>query len=123
MLTTIGLRPWLRWCSASIRCATVSGLGDTGANVLGGALGLAVVLDVGRGSRNVILVVLVVLNVAAELVSFSRVIDAVPPLRAFDRLGRRRVSAPRTDVSTGNGRAGTSAAGDSRHAAAVTEGR
>jgi len=34
--------------------------------------------------------VLLALNVAAELVSFSRVIDAVPALRWFDRLGSRR---------------------------------
>ena len=33
------------------------------------------------------MLVLLALNVAAELVSFSRVIDAVPPLRWFDRLG------------------------------------
>jgi hypothetical protein len=31
---------------------------------------------------------LVVANVAAELVSFSSIIDRVPPLRWFDRLGR-----------------------------------
>jgi UDP-N-acetylmuramyl pentapeptide phosphotransferase/UDP-N-acetylglucosamine-1-phosphate transferase len=64
-------------------------IGDTGANVLGAVLGLACVLEVGRGARNVILVVLIVLNVAAEVVSFSRVIDRVPPLRVLDGLGRR----------------------------------
>jgi hypothetical protein len=64
-------------------------IGDTGANVLGAVLGLACVLEIGRGPRNAILIALVVLNVAAEAVSFSRVIDRVPPLRAFDRLGRR----------------------------------
>jgi UDP-N-acetylmuramyl pentapeptide phosphotransferase/UDP-N-acetylglucosamine-1-phosphate transferase len=63
-------------------------LGDTGANVLGAVLGLAVVLEVGRGPRNVILIVLIVLNVAAELISFSKVIEKVPPLRALDQLGR-----------------------------------
>ena len=36
------------------------------------------------------MLVLLALNVAAELVSFSRVIDAVPFLRWFDRLGGRR---------------------------------
>jgi hypothetical protein len=36
--------------------------------------------------------VLLALNVAAELVSFSAVIDRVPPLRWLDRLGR--VNAP-----------------------------
>jgi UDP-GlcNAc:undecaprenyl-phosphate/decaprenyl-phosphate GlcNAc-1-phosphate transferase len=64
-------------------------LGDTGANVVGAVLGLACVLEIGRGARNVILIALIVLNVAAELVSFSRVFDRVPALRAFDRLGRR----------------------------------
>jgi UDP-GlcNAc:undecaprenyl-phosphate/decaprenyl-phosphate GlcNAc-1-phosphate transferase len=65
-------------------------LGDTGAYAVGGVLGLAVVLDVGRGPRNAVLVGLVLLTAAAELVSFSRVIERVPPLRAFDSLGRRR---------------------------------
>lgn len=63
-------------------------LGDTGANVLGGLLGLLVVLECGRTVRNVVLVVLVVLNLASELVSFSKVIERVPPLRWLDHLGR-----------------------------------
>ncbi len=65
-------------------------LGDAGANPLGAVLGLAVVLVASGGVRDVVLVALVVLNVAGELVSFSRVIDLVPPLRALDRAGRRR---------------------------------
>lgn len=65
-------------------------LGDTGANVIGAVLGLGVVL-VGDGvTRAVVLAGLVAFNLAAEFVSFSRVIDAVPPLRAIDRLGRVR---------------------------------
>ena len=63
-------------------------LGDAGANPLGGALGVGVVAAVSPTTRLVVLVVLVALNLAAELVSFSRVIDAVPPLRAADRWGR-----------------------------------
>jgi len=63
-------------------------LGDTGANVLGGLLGLVIVLECSRTARNVILVVLVLLNLVAERVSFSQVIDRVPPLRWLDRLGR-----------------------------------
>jgi UDP-N-acetylmuramyl pentapeptide phosphotransferase/UDP-N-acetylglucosamine-1-phosphate transferase len=63
-------------------------LGDTGANVIGAVLGLAVVLGSSEGWRLSAMLVLLALNVAAELVSFSRIIDAVPPLRAFDRLGR-----------------------------------
>jgi UDP-N-acetylmuramyl pentapeptide phosphotransferase/UDP-N-acetylglucosamine-1-phosphate transferase len=67
-------------------------LGDTGANVLGAALGLAAVLELGEGSRLVVLGVLVAVNVAAEVVSLSSVIDRTPPLRALDRLGRRPAS-------------------------------
>jgi UDP-N-acetylmuramyl pentapeptide phosphotransferase/UDP-N-acetylglucosamine-1-phosphate transferase len=63
-------------------------LGDTGANVLGAVLGLAVVLDVGRGPRNAVLIALVLLTVAAEMVSFSAVIKRVPILRRFDELGQ-----------------------------------
>jgi UDP-N-acetylmuramyl pentapeptide phosphotransferase/UDP-N-acetylglucosamine-1-phosphate transferase len=65
-------------------------LGDTGANVLGGVLGLAVVLECSRTTRNVVLVVLIALTVASEFVSFSRVIERVPPLRWFDGLGRAK---------------------------------
>jgi len=65
-------------------------LGDAGANPLGAVLGLAVVLAAAPRVRDVVLVALVTLNVAGELVSFSRVIELVPPLRALDRAGRRR---------------------------------
>jgi UDP-N-acetylmuramyl pentapeptide phosphotransferase/UDP-N-acetylglucosamine-1-phosphate transferase len=65
-------------------------LGDTGANPIGGALGLAAVLTYSEGTRVAILAVLVVLNLASEVVSFSATIERVAPLRAFDLLGRRR---------------------------------
>jgi UDP-N-acetylmuramyl pentapeptide phosphotransferase/UDP-N-acetylglucosamine-1-phosphate transferase len=64
-------------------------LGDTGANALGAALGLGLVAAATPTTRTVALVAVAVLNVAGELVSFSRVIDAVPALRALDRAGRR----------------------------------
>lgn len=63
-------------------------LGDTGANALGGVLGLGVVLTCVPATRVAVLVVVAALNLASEVVSFSRVIAAVPPLRALDRLGR-----------------------------------
>jgi len=62
-------------------------LGDTGANVIGAVLGLGVVLGLGQTARTSVLVVVLGLNVAAELVSFSRIIERVPPLRALDRWG------------------------------------
>jgi UDP-N-acetylmuramyl pentapeptide phosphotransferase/UDP-N-acetylglucosamine-1-phosphate transferase len=64
-------------------------LGDTGANALGAALGFGVVITAGLDARVTVLLVMLALNLASELVSFSRVIDRVPPLRALDRLGRR----------------------------------
>jgi UDP-GlcNAc:undecaprenyl-phosphate/decaprenyl-phosphate GlcNAc-1-phosphate transferase len=67
-------------------------LGDTGANLLGAVLGLAVVLETSRPVRTVVLVVLVLLNAVAERVSFSKVIDATPVLRHLDRLGSLRRS-------------------------------
>ena len=63
-------------------------LGDAGANVVGAALGLGVVIACAPATRTVVLVVVAALNLASERVSFSRVIAAVPPLRAADRFGR-----------------------------------
>ena len=64
-------------------------LGDTGANVLGGALGLAAVLQLGQDARYILLAFLVAMNLASEFWSFSKIIARVPPLRWFDHLGRR----------------------------------
>jgi UDP-N-acetylmuramyl pentapeptide phosphotransferase/UDP-N-acetylglucosamine-1-phosphate transferase len=63
-------------------------LGDTGAGLLGAALGVAAVASLGRPALLAVLAVLVVLTAASEKFSFTRVIDAVPPLRWADRLGR-----------------------------------
>lgn len=65
-------------------------LGDTGANAIGGVIGLGVVVATTPATRLSVLAVVVVLNVAGEMVSFSRIIDEVAPLRALDRVGRRR---------------------------------
>ena len=64
-------------------------LGDAGANVLGAALGLGVVLGRGEDARLTVLLALAALNLAAEFVSFSTVIDRIAPLRRLDRLGTR----------------------------------
>ena len=62
-------------------------LGDAGANPLGAAVGLGVVLVAPAPARLGVLAVVAALNLASEVVSFSRVIDRVPPLRALDRAG------------------------------------
>lgn len=69
-------------------------LGDAGANPLGGALGLGLVLGFAPDVRNIALVVVILANLASEVVSFSLVIDRVAPLRYLDRLGRRERQAP-----------------------------
>lgn len=63
-------------------------LGDSGANVLGAALGLGVVVACSPDVRTITLVAVAALNMASEFVSYSRVIRAVPPLRWLDDLGR-----------------------------------
>lgn len=70
-------------------------LGDAGANVLGAALGIGAVLTATPTARTVVLVVVLALNLLSEVVSFSKVIDSTPPLRAFDRLGRLPVDRRR----------------------------
>jgi UDP-N-acetylmuramyl pentapeptide phosphotransferase/UDP-N-acetylglucosamine-1-phosphate transferase len=65
-------------------------LGDTGANVLGAAVGLAAVLTLDPAPTVALLVALLALNVLSEWVSFSAVIDRTAPLRWFDRLGSKR---------------------------------
>lgn len=64
-------------------------LGDGGANLLGFAAGLALFDVMPTGGMPVAAAVAVGLNVIAETVSFSRIIEVAPPLRFLDGLGRR----------------------------------
>lgn len=63
-------------------------LGDAGANALGALLGLSAT-GLGRPARLTALAVVTALNAASEFVSFTKVIQATPPLRWLDELGRR----------------------------------
>lgn len=65
-------------------------LGDAGSNAVGAGLGFAVIVDRSPAALWVILAALLVANLLSEVVSYSRVIDAIGPLRALDRLGSRR---------------------------------
>lgn len=79
-------------------------VGDTGSNVLGAAVGYGLVVACGAAGEWVALAVVVALNLLSEVVSFTKVIDATPPLRALDRLGalpERRAWGRSTDDAAG----------------------
>lgn len=63
-------------------------MGDTGANALGGVLGLFMAINFSMAARLLVLIALILLHFAAERWSFSRVIAAVPMLSWLDKLGR-----------------------------------
>jgi hypothetical protein len=67
-------------------------LGDGGSNLLGFTAGLGLYLVLPSPWVWVAAAVVVALNVLADTVTLSRLIDTIGPLRSFDRLGR--VSAP-----------------------------
>lgn len=73
-------------------------LGDAGANAAGFVVGLLFAHAYSDVTLWVAAAVVVVLNVLSERVSFSKVIDATPALRAFDMWGRR---APEDDGDDG----------------------
>lgn len=70
-------------------------LGDTGANAAGALIGTAMVAGMTRRSRLAVLAGMVGLTLASEKVSFTKVIEATPGLREFDRLGRPRPAPAR----------------------------
>jgi hypothetical protein len=63
-------------------------LGDAGANLLGFLAGAEIVRRLPEPWLPVAAAVVIALNLLAETVRFSRTIEAIPPLRWFDRLGR-----------------------------------
>ncbi|WP_236700310.1 hypothetical protein [Allosalinactinospora lopnorensis] len=71
-------------------------LGDAGANVLGAVLGVTAAASLPRPARAGILGGVIGLTLASEFISFTRVIDRVPPLRRLDELGRRRAPEDHT---------------------------
>jgi len=85
-------------------------LGDAGANPMGAVAGLLIVAGLPPWGLVMYAATVFVLNLASERVSFSRVIDSTPPLRALDRLGRlpedALVQENSTDTSAGAPRVG-----------------
>jgi hypothetical protein len=68
----------------------VAMLGDSGSNVLGFVAGAHFAAQVGTLGLVAGAAVLIGLNVLAETITLSRLIEATPPLKWADRLGRRR---------------------------------
>jgi UDP-GlcNAc:undecaprenyl-phosphate GlcNAc-1-phosphate transferase len=64
-------------------------LGDVGSNPLGFLVGTVLVLVLPTPGVVVAAALAVALQVAAETVTISRLIEAAAPVRWFDRLGRR----------------------------------
>lgn len=63
-------------------------LGDAGSNALGAALGWALAAHLAPVAQGTSLAVLVALHLLAEYRSLTELIEAVPPLRWLDSLGR-----------------------------------
>jgi hypothetical protein len=63
-------------------------LGDSGANLLGFLAGAEIVRRLPEVWLIPAALIVIGLNLLAETLTFSRTIEAVPPLRWFDRLGR-----------------------------------
>ena len=69
-------------------------LGDGGANLLGFTIGLCLYLVLSGWGVVIAALVVVGINAIAETTTLSRLIDAAPPLRWFDTLGRLQKDAP-----------------------------
>jgi UDP-GlcNAc:undecaprenyl-phosphate GlcNAc-1-phosphate transferase len=65
-------------------------MGDVGSNLLGASLGTMMVWMFSDLGKIVAIIVLVLLHLAAEKISFSKLIDRHPFLRSLDDLGRRK---------------------------------
>jgi UDP-GlcNAc:undecaprenyl-phosphate/decaprenyl-phosphate GlcNAc-1-phosphate transferase len=94
VLLVVDVRAFLLVCAGAATAVLVPDLrergmlGDSGANVLGFLAGAEIVRRLPEVWLIAAVAIVVGLNVLAETVTFTRTIEAVPPLRWFDRLGR-----------------------------------
>jgi hypothetical protein len=63
-------------------------LGDTGSNLIGAIAGVWLLTILGEDGRLIALAIVIGLTIYGELRSISQAIDALPPLRWLDSLGR-----------------------------------
>lgn len=93
-LLLVDVRAFLLICAGAATAVLVPDLrergmlGDSGANLLGFLAGAEIVRRLPEVWLIPAVAIVVGLNVLAETVTFTRTIDAIPPLRWFDRLGR-----------------------------------
>jgi UDP-N-acetylmuramyl pentapeptide phosphotransferase/UDP-N-acetylglucosamine-1-phosphate transferase len=94
VLLVVDLRPFLVvWTGAAtaVLWPDLRGrgmLGDSGANLLGFLAGAEIVRRLPEIWLLPAALIVIGLNVLAETLTFTRTIEAIPPLRWFDRLGR-----------------------------------
>ena len=94
VLLVVDLKAFLLVCTGAATVALIPDLrergmlGDSGANLLGFLAGAEIVRRLPEVWLIPAAAIVIGLNVLAETVTFSRTIEAIPPLRWFDRLGR-----------------------------------
>ena len=94
VLLVVDLKAFLLVCTGAAAAVLVPDLrergmlGDSGANLLGFLAGAEIVRRLPEVWLMPAVLVVIGLNVLAETVTFSRTVEAIPPLRWFDRLGR-----------------------------------
>jgi UDP-GlcNAc:undecaprenyl-phosphate/decaprenyl-phosphate GlcNAc-1-phosphate transferase len=94
VLLVVDVRAFLLVCTGAAAAALVPDLrergmlGDSGANLLGFLAGAEIVRRLPEVWLIPAVLVVIGLNVLAETVTFTRMIDAIAPLRWIDRLGR-----------------------------------
>lgn len=80
------------WVAAPADLSGRAMMGDIGANVLGGAVGLAAAMHFGAAGLLVSVLLLGAVHVALERVSLTALIQRSPVLRRLDRLGARHLA-------------------------------
>ena len=94
VLLIVDLKAFLLVCTGAAAAALVPDLrergmlGDSGANLLGFLAGAEIVRRLPEVWLIPAVLIVIGLNILAETVTFSRTIEAIPPLGWFDRLGR-----------------------------------
>ena len=94
VLLIVDLKAFLLACTGAATAVMIPDLrergmlGDSGANLLGFLAGAEIVRRLPEVWLIPTAVIVIGLNVLAETVTFSRTVEAIPPLRWFDRLGR-----------------------------------